>query len=67
MQATIAEPPALLSKLTQLHPKLGLIIPPGLVAHALSVGAYDATRPPIAHPQKRLQACDRLSLGSGHH
>lgn len=27
MQATIAKPPALLSKLAQLPPKLGLIIP----------------------------------------
>lgn len=67
MQATIAEPASLLGKLAQLRPNLGIVIPLRPVTHALPVSAYDTTRPPLAHPQERLETRDRLSLGSGRH
>ena len=67
MQATIAEPAPLLRQLTQLRSNLGIIIPLRPVAHALPISADHTTRPPLAHPQKCLETCDRLSLGSGRH
>ena len=67
MQPAIAEPAALLRQLAQLRPKIGVIIPLRPVAHALPISADDTTRPPLAHPQDRLEPSDRLSLGSGRH
>src|ERR1700712_2366936 len=67
MQPAIAEPPALLRELAQLRPKIGIIIPLRSVAHALPISADNTTRPPLAHPQDRLETSDRLSLSSGRH
>ena len=43
----------------------GIIIPLRPVTHALPVSADNSTRPPLAHPQDRLETSDRLSLRSG--
>ncbi|EHK74223.1 hypothetical protein SM0020_30045 [Sinorhizobium meliloti CCNWSX0020] len=50
MQPAIAEPAALLRKLAQLQPKVGIIIPLRPITHALPVSADNTARPPLAHP-----------------
>ncbi len=63
----IAEPPALLRRLAQSRPQVAIISPARAVPHALANRSDDSTRPPLAHPQRRLEVRDRFPLRGGRH
>src|SRR5690606_37122170 len=67
MQASIAEPSALMGN--RLHPlaQHDVVGSKRLIAHRHPAAAQDPARPPLAHPKRSLEMGDGISLGSGRH
>jgi hypothetical protein len=64
-QSSIAEPPALVGKITPPHPQLGLLGPPRPVADHLAIGADEGAGPPFRQAHRGPQMRDTLALGGG--
>ena len=65
VQPSIAEPPALLRQFAKPRPQFTIICPARAIPHARAVRPDDDARPPLAHPQRRLEMRDRLPLRGG--
>ncbi len=52
----------------QTRPQVAIICPARTISHAFAIRPHDLARPPLAHPQRRLEMCDRFPLrGRRHH
>ena len=57
--------PASGGKLAQPRPQVAIIRPARAIPHARAIRPDNSTRPPLAHPQSRLEMRDRFALRGG--